>query len=161
MSKKCEIRLAMYEDCPSLYNIHTSAIRQLCSTHYNGEEISQWAGRQNVERYKALVSEEKIVVGVSAGGEVVAFGNLRRENELIWEIGGLFVSPEHTGRGIASTLLRHFERQAKSEGCLNMTVKSTLNAAGFYEYHGYSRVKGDWHVVGGLSLQCVFMCKTL
>ena len=160
MSVECEVRVATREDCQTLYNIHTSAIRQLCSTHYGREEIKEWAGRQNVERYKSLVIDEKIMVGV-LDGEVVAFGDSRQESEQTWQIGGLFVSPEYTGKGIASTLLRHLERQAKLEGCLSMTVKSTLNATSFYEFHSYRRVKDDWHVVGGHSLQCVFMCKTL
>lgn len=160
MSGKCEIRLAREGDDQSIYDVHTSAIRELCSTHYNKEEIKQWSGRQKLAKYQSFIDKEAITVSV-LNDQIVGFGNIERYADDTGEICGLYVSPNCSRKGVGRALLSHLEEKAKAEGYMNMRVKSTLNAEPFYQAMGYRTVREDSHVMGGLSLQCVLMSKTL
>ncbi len=154
------MRLACGADAQSIYEIHTSAIQELCSSHYNQEEIKQWAGRQKLAKYQSLIDKEAIAVGV-LNDQVVGFGNIEHYADDTGEICGLYVSPRCSRMGVGKALLCHLENKAKAGGYTNMRVKSTLNAEPFYQAMGYRAVKEDSHVMGGLSLDCVLMCKTL
>ena len=158
--ESCVVRVACEGDAQSIYDIHTNAIQELCSTHYNLEEIRQWAGRQRLAKYQSLIGREAIAVGVLKD-QVVGFGNTEKCTHDTVEICGLYVSFRYVRMGIGSTILQYLEDKAKADGYTSTRVNSTLNAKPFYEAMGYVRVKESSHVVGGLSLSCVLMCKTL
>ena len=156
----CTIRLASKEDAQSIYEVHTSAIRELCSSHYSQEEIKQWTGRQELGKYLSLISKEAITV-VVLNDQVVGFGNIERHSDDTGEICGLYILPSCSRSGVGRALLSHLEDKAKAAGYVNMIVKSTLNAEPFYQAVGYSAVREDSHVMGGLSLRCILMSKAL
>lgn len=163
MDRKCNVRAALAEDIQSIYDVHTSAIQELCSTHYSQEEVKQWAGRQNLTKYQSIIDKEGMAVGVLSN-KIVGFGNTERYTDDTVEICGLFVSPQHSRQGIGNTILQYLEEKAKTEGYRNSRVKSSLNAQPFYEAMGYKAVGGDkcCHSVGdSFSLSCVLMCKNL
>ena len=161
MSEKCKVRIACKGDAQSIYNVHTSSIRELCNSHYNQEEIKQWAGRQRLTKYQSLIDKEAIAVGV-VDDQVVGFGNIEHYRDDTGEICGLYVSPRCSRTGVGRALLCYLEDKAKAKGYTSMRVKSTLNAEPFYQAMGYRAVREDSHVMGdGLSLRCVLMCKTM
>ncbi len=162
MSHKCDIdlRLASEEDAQHIYKIHTSAIQELCSSHYSLQEINGWVRRQKIDNYLTFISKEVMYVGVIKD-QVVGFGHLEKFSDCTGEIFGLYASPQHSKMGVGTHLLRHLEDQAKLKCYTSMRVKSTLNAKSFYESMGYDAVDEDDHVVGGTSLRCVLMIKTL
>lgn len=145
------MRLACGGDAQFIYDIHTSAIRELCSSHYSQEEIKQWAGRQRLEKYQSLIDMEALAVAL-LNDQVVGFGNIERYADDTSEISGLYVSPRCSRKGVGRALLCYLEDKAKAEGYTSMRVKSTLNAEPFYQALGYRAVKEDSHVMGALSL---------
>ncbi len=93
--------------------------------------------------------------------QVMAFGNIDHYSEDTGEVCGLYVFPKYSRKGVGKALLCHLENKAKVDGYTNMRVKSTLNAEPFYQAMGYRSIREDSHVMGGLTLRCMLMCKTL
>lgn len=43
-----KICVACEGDAESIYDVHTSSIRELCRTHYNEEDIREWINQTNL-----------------------------------------------------------------------------------------------------------------
>ena len=76
-------------------------------------------------------------------------------------IQGLFVEPESGGKGVGKALMESLERRALSEGAVQLTVYSTLNAVTFYEKCGFACKENTTHEISRRSLQCWKMIKYL
>ena len=160
MAQRCQIRTASKDDAESIYNLHTSSIHELCSTHYSEDEIRQWIDRQSLKKYQSFIERGVIFVGVIID-QIVGFGHLECCAENTGEICALYVSPSFSRKGIGDALLCYLESKAREKECRVIRVKSTLNAKTFYEAKGYQSIQEDVHVVGDRSLSCVLMLKTL
>ena len=155
------IRLATEVDVPTMYSIHTSSIRECCSTHYTSEEIADWIERQSPHKYMPFVQQQSVYVAEELG-EVVGFAQLGPgEDERSGEVKALYVSPSATRRGVGSLLLSFLEQQALSRGWTVLVVNSTMNAVDFYTSQGFAAVGNAQHTVGNQSLSCVHLRKKL
>ena len=175
MAKKREamfMRKATETDVDELYRIHTSAIRDTCSSHYNHQQVTAWVGRQHPERYLPFVGDGEIIVAQNQNQEIVGFGHSTVDKLLSAEerdglptvqIRGLFVDPGYTAQGVGSQILKHMEDQAISDGALMLTVLSSINAIHFYERYGFfvfSKLV-EQKVTDDISLKCRRMKKIL
>ena len=139
--------------------MHTTAILELCNSSYGEETVKRWAGRQTSQQYIPFIKAGEITVAVLPDGDVVGFGSSSSSEG---EVKGLFVSPQWTGKGIGSALVRCLEEKARVDGCETMRLNSSLNAEGFYEKMGYSVVDpSNKHVCCEQTLKCVLMKKVL
>ena len=155
------IRLATEVDVPTMYSIHTSSIRECCSTHYTSEEIADWIERQSPHKYVPFVQQQSVYVAEELG-EVVGFAQLGPgEDGRSGEVKALYVSPSATRRGVGSLLLSFLEQQALSRGWTVLVVNSTMNAVDFYTSQGFAAVGNAQHTVGNQSLSCVHLRKKL
>lgn len=109
----------MIEDSKRIYEVHTSAIKQLCSSHYGEKEISSWCGKQNQENYIPFLESGDILVAKN-NGIVVAFirhgeqGDTNESKDLDneFEIKDLFVDPSHSGLGLGKLLFNKVKAMA-------------------------------------------------
>ena len=155
------IRLATEVDVPTMYSIHTSSIRECCSTHYTSEEIADWIERQSPHKYMPFVQQQSVYVAEELG-EVVGFAQLGPgEDGRSGEVKALYVSPSAMRRGVGSLLLSFLEQQALSRGWTVLVVNSTMNAVDFYTSQGFAAVGNAQHTVGNQSLSCVHLRKKL
>lgn len=155
------IRLATEVDVTIMYSIHTSSIRECCSTHYTREEIADWIERQSPHKYMQFVQQQSVYVAEELR-VVVGFAQLGPgEDERSGEVKALYVSPSATRRGIGSLLLCFLEQQALSREWTCLVVKSTMNAVDFYTSQGFTAVGNAQHTVGDQSLSCVHLRKEL
>ena len=100
-------------------------------------------------------AENAFLVAV-ADDEVVGFGELAdgdgaaEEYDLAAdaEIRAVYVSPDHADEGVGSALLGELERRGRDRGVSTVTLTASVNAAGFYEHHGYERAAETTHAFG-------------
>jgi GNAT superfamily N-acetyltransferase len=78
------------------------------------------------------------------------------------ELNALYLRPDAVGRGVGRRLFEHAEHLARVGNVLELKLKSTLNAVGFYEVCGFTRVRESVHVIPArVELPCIEMIKTL
>ena len=165
-------RDALESDVDSIMQVHTDSIKNICSTHYSSEQISDWIGRQRREKYIQLIArDDDFVVAEDSNGQVVAFGHLGRctdhdrfSPQVNFEVYGFYVSPSVKRQGVGRRLIAELERRAVMQGCVKLGVSSTLNALPFYKACGFVVVdleKSHCHCLGGVTLECKVLEKII
>ena len=77
-------------------------------------------------------------------------------------LGAIYVRASAGRQGIASTLLRTVEGEARSLGIKVLRMESSLTAYAFYIKHDFRELERRRHpLADGLTLDCVFMEKQL
>ena len=163
------------EDSERIHQVHTSAIRQLCSSHYEKKEISIWAEKQKPETYKPFLESGKIIVAKKSGIVVGFIDHIEHtkkiktnescskqcsNNEL--EIKGLFIDPNFSSDGVGSLLFKKVEAIALEKGVAIMKVSASLNSLPFYRKMGFEEVERKLHQLRyDCSIECVRMVKNL
>jgi putative acetyltransferase len=138
-------------DRGAVANLHRRSARELGADAYDDRTLKAWAGDRCHCDYDLADEGSEFVVAVTApdvtrgprlerspgGGEgdVAGFAHL---NVDAGEVQALYVSPTYAGEGVGSSLLSHVERRARKHELDALTVASSLNAVGFYQYHGYA-----------------------
>jgi GNAT superfamily N-acetyltransferase len=150
------IRRATEADQDSIWKVHTSAIRNVCCSHYSSDEIEDWVGRLKPESYGWPIQNKDVFVA-EIDGEVVGFGQVIRT-----EVEAVYVSPNHLRAGIGSQILATLEQRARVLGSTYLEVLSSLNAVSFYEESGYRTLEPATYMLNpGRSIACVRMAKNL
>lgn len=151
------IRRASPADAREICEIHKASIRRLCASAYSADTIDAWTDFLSPERYPPAMSRFEFFVAEGEG--ILGFLILDLEGG---ELNALYLDPDAAGRGIGRRLVEHAERLARIENVPELKLKSTLNAVGFYEACGFSRVRESVHVnPAGVELPCVLMIKPL
>jgi putative acetyltransferase len=150
----CVVRRATSEDAEAICALHKASIRALCAAVYSARQIEAWIARRTPDSYREALAAETIFVA-ERGGRVVGFSSIKDAMLL-----GLYVDPA-LGRGTGPRLLRAAEEHARTEGIRVLRLQATLNAAPFYQRHGF---QADGRVVisrGEAELDVVEMSKDL
>ena len=162
------IRKAREADAERIWRVHTSSIRDICSSHYSPEEVDSWVKRQSPEKYVQFMHLDYFIVAESDDEKnLLGFGHLGRSDVskmppgCEMQVKALFVAPEAQGRGVGKLLFQELEREAGAQGYTCLGVCSTLNAVSFYESCGFVVVKECVHCVGEHRLQCQILQKEL
>lgn len=136
------IRNAKIEDLPELV-----AIENLCFTKEEAGTKEAFEKRiQLISDSFFIAEEEEVIVGLVNGPVIETvfitddlFTDLK-ENPTSGghqSILGLAVSPKYQSRGVASALLTHLEKEAKSNKRETITLTCKKDLIRFYENHGY------------------------
>jgi putative acetyltransferase len=151
------VRRAGREDLAAIDRVHRAAIRRLCSPFYTGGQIVDWLSAIKPEGYVAALELFDLMVAVD--GRIVGLCIYNPRNA---EVTALYVSPRAAGRGVGRRLMSEVEAMAHESGIRELHLKSTLNAAGFYEHMGFARVeRSSFLLPGGTELPCIVMKKPL
>jgi GNAT superfamily N-acetyltransferase len=151
------IRRAAPKDIATVNRLNNASIRELCSSFYTSEQIRGWTAALKPGGY--LQAMELCDFLVAVDGPVVGMCIFNAEKA---EITALYVSPPHVGKGVGTALVREVEAMAREGGLRELHHRSTLNAVGFYEKMGYSRIEWSVYVLpGGTELPCMIMAKCL
>ena len=143
-------------DGPALLAIHTGAILATGDEFYTEAQRQSWAHGLVAEGYaRARDGGETFILAVD--NAVIGFCSWSAER-----IVGLYVDPNHQGRGIGSLLLRHGEGALRSNGVTISQIHSSLPAVSFYEAHGYAVAgRAMYSSRGGLLMADATLEKTL
>jgi N-acetylglutamate synthase-like GNAT family acetyltransferase len=156
-AKEISVRRACPGDVDVLDTLHKASIRELCSSAYTGEQISDWISAIKPRGY--LLAMEMYEFLVAVRGAAVGLGIFNSSKA---EITALYVSPAEAGSGVGRAILLEVEALARETGIQELRLKSTLNAVGFYEKMGYARIEQSAYVLpSGMELPFVVMAKKL
>lgn len=168
------VREATAADAAAVCRVHEASIRGLGPEGYDERQVEAWVGDRSPADYDhlgdagarydtvAVVDTEGETDGEGtrpSSGRVVGFGTLvpDRRDYLDDDAGvdpagaveAVYVHPDHAGAGVGSVLLSDLEREARDRGLASLGMHASLNAVGFYERHGYERVREVTHEFGG------------
>jgi putative acetyltransferase len=132
-------------DAEPTLGVFRRAVRQTASHDYSVEQIAAWSSDDidltvwNTRRAArpTLVAEVDGVVGFS---DVDDSGYIDM----------LFVDPDFSRRGVASTLLAALTEQAATAGALELTTHASITARPFFEGHGFEVVEERRPVLRGV-----------
>jgi putative acetyltransferase len=148
------IRRAVPSDCPSVYEAHTRAIRELCSKDYNQIQIEAWAGPRKPTDYLKPISSGRLFVA-ELGNKVVGFSEYDGETK---ELKAVYVNPDYARRGIGTALFIRACDEARAEGLDSLWLDASLTAVPFYLAVRCERQQHTTHrLMSGVELACVRM----
>lgn len=151
------IRRATPADAEPICELHKESIRSLCRSSYSPEQIDAWTKPLQPDLY--LPAMESLEFFVAESPHIVGFVIVDLAGG---ELNALYVLPSTSGHGIGTELLLFAEDLARRRSLSALTLKSTLNAAGFYQSRGFRPIRRTVHVnPAGLELPCVEMSKAL
>lgn len=146
------IRLACSQEMKQVLDIQRQAIQMLCSKDYNPRQVdaivrSQHRGRGRSERIYVAENNHGIVGFIAVNSSTTT-------------IVGIYVHPDHTRQGIATQLLKYFERLAIEKQRRQLWVTSSLSAVALYQNQGYSIIGKIKINACGVSIPCICMRKS-
>jgi putative acetyltransferase len=148
------VRLATHDDRTALPALHTAAVREFGPNSYDTADVQRWAkaNDRSPEDYETD-ADDHFTVAVR-DDEVAGFGHLVPNSG---KVHAVYVHPDHARCGVGSALLAELEGYARGDGLTKLTLQSSLNAVGFYEYAGYDRT-GEGESPGGLAVVGMKKC---
>ncbi|HEU5139412.1 MAG TPA: GNAT family N-acetyltransferase [Bacillales bacterium] len=154
------IRTAQLKDAEAICEVHTSAIRGLCSSHYSKEEITAWTSMIKPESYPSVIADDKKLILVAQENDViVGFGQVDFTDQ---EIEAVYVSPGVAGSGVGKKLLNGLEVFSRRQGLKTLKLSASLNACDFYARAGYYKLDNTKHTLkSGVQIGCVNMKKKI
>ena len=152
------VRPARPADAPGIARVHDTALRTRGADHYSEAELDAMAppdrDPESVDG-TVLAREERYVAVAEADGAdgadgVVGVGGVHLADGRLL---GVFVHPNRVGEGIGRALFEDIETRAEEAGLGTLTIRSALNAVGFYEAVDFEDVEeaseSDASGVGG------------
>lgn len=153
-----QVRDAKPSDRAAIRDVHVASVQGLAAEAYGDAVVEAWAAEEDrgLDGYDVDSAENVFLVAV-ADGEVVGFGELADgpdatdgyEFAADAEIRAVYVAPDSAGEGVGAALLAELERRGRDRGVSTVALTASVNAAGFYEAHGYERVEEAEHAFGG------------
>jgi len=155
-----QFRQATVDDAGTLLSIKRAAIGGITSDAYEEAQLAAWQpDAEAVEDFeRAIDSETFDAVLASAGGTDVAYGVL---NVSAGRIDGLYVRPQHSGAGIATSLVGQLESRARMHDIQELEIVSSLNAKSFYQGLDYWDFGSKTMAIDGVEIEFAIMRKQL
>ncbi len=150
-AEKLLIRVARVSDASDLHELHARAVDASCRGHYNEDQVQVLLMGRTAEGYLPAIERDEMFV-MESDGCMVGFGHATEG-----EVEAIFVDPAWAGRGVGGALLEHALRLAARGHEGPIQLKSTLNAVGFYEAHGFVEVGATELDKHGMALPFVLM----
>ncbi len=153
-------RQAETTDAQTLWWTKHAAIDGIDTADYTTRELRAWKpdGEAVSDFQRAIESNTFDALIAEVGSETAGYAVLNIDEE---RIDAVFVHPEYTRRGIATSLVRQLENRARMRDISGLTIVSSLNAVAFYESVGYERDGDKTRTINGVDLPFVVMKKEL
>ena len=153
------MRRAVPADAPAIWAIHTRAIREVASAHYDPATIDAWSRRTTPASYAEPMLAHVMLVAEDGEGGVVGFAELDPRDGVVR---ACYVDPDYVRHGVGRALIGGVEQEAKALGRTMLVLDASLNSVPFYEALGWRVDARARHPLGhGASLDCALMSKRL
>jgi GNAT superfamily N-acetyltransferase len=90
---------------------------------------------RSIDCYFAL--QEKEVVGGCAVSFCIAYPTAENPSGKFAHLFNMYVEPEHRGKGVATSLVKHITQLCLKKGIRKMTLHATKMSKGIYEKEGF------------------------
>lgn len=131
-----DLHPARPEDAEAIRDVYRASVCGLAVSHYPPEVLAAWAQLDPARSLGARAKGGEALFVAVENGRVVGFSALRGE-----EVRAVFLHPDWAGRGLGRQLLAAVETEARGRGASELVVRSSLNAAPFFETQGYRDVR--------------------
>lgn len=132
------VRPAIAADIDEFKHVIIESVLEFCKHFYTPRQIisllSQYPNRNLYEKW----IQERVLVVAEHDGKIIGFAQYFPPNN---SIEALHVLPNFGKQGIGKKLIQSIEEIARNQGASQITLGSSLNAVGFYEKCGYTRIK--------------------
>ena len=145
-------------DANATLTVFLEAITETAAADYLPAQIAAWARpeqRTVPEWHRAMQGRNSYVALLDK--QVVGFSDVSCEGY----IDMMFVSPRHSRRGVASTLLSHLHVRAQAQGIRALAADVSITARPFFERHGFTIVTHQDPITGGVQMTNFRMTKVL
>lgn len=156
--ERVQFRHARPEDASRVLQIKQAAIEQIESSVYTDRQRAAWQPDDDaVSDFRSAIESEQFEILLAEQEEETAgYGVLNTERS---RIDAVFVHPEFSNNGIATSLLRQFESRARMYGIDELKIVSSLNAKSFYELQGYWDFGRERRKIEGVEIEFAIMRK--
>lgn len=143
-----------YQDGDSLDigRIYQEAIHRLACKDYTHEQLIAWAGTKGSpddwNRVWKARCERKLPFVNERDGRVVGFIELDPDGH----IDCTFVDPDFAGQGVMDEIMDEVKREAARLGLPRLHAEVSLTAREFFERHGFTFVRENLALIGGIGL---------
>lgn len=138
------IRRSRPEDAAALAKLARDTIRTINVKDHTEEIMKAWSKGNTAAAYRRMEKEHIRYVAVEHG-RIIGFTDMLPDGELM----SLYLHKDRNRRGVGKKLLAVIEDKASTMGIKKMSCRSSVNAKGFYEKHGYRIIKrSQWQVEG-------------
>jgi len=144
-----QIKTANPDHAKELHRIHTDAVNKVCQTFYTEKQTKVWLKGRSPEGYKGIEKGEMYIA--EEDGKIIGFGHA-----IPGEILAIYVDPVFHKKGVGKLLLEHGLKMALKNH-KKVKVESALNAEGFYEKHGFVKIKDGVCLRNGVEIPAVIM----
>ncbi len=147
------IRRYSVSDAPAVHSLFIDSVQKLCRSDYSFTELAAWAPVDaDAEIWAGRFSDQHSIVAEDEDGVIIGFGSA--------DIGKgyvdmLYVSPSVAGHGVGKTLLKALESRMDPP----VTVHASMTACPFFRSQGYSIVRENIVVRGGVRIKNYLMRK--
>lgn len=155
-----QFRLATPADAGAILAVKRAAIRELAGQQYSDEQLDAWAPDvAALSDFETAVESDRFTVLLAElNDEIAGYGVLNGPEE---RIDAAYVHPEHSRRGIATSLVQQLEMRARMRDIEELTIVASMNARPFYEALGYWRVGTTVKSIDGVDIEFAVMRKRL
>ena len=124
------IRRAVATDAQALASVRRAAILVLAADVLGEQEARRWADRSAPDRVSTAIAEQDVWLNERTG---VIAGWVQFHSDYV---GGIYVHPNHAGRGLGARLLAWACDHIAASGQTHVRLHSSPNAEGFYIRQG-------------------------
>ncbi|MFC0241153.1 GNAT family N-acetyltransferase [Rhodopseudomonas telluris] len=157
LTEKPGLRPYLPEDAQIAAAIFIAAIEQLTEDDYSEAQQEAWASVADDDAKFAARLASQLTLIATLGGAPVGFASLKGADH----IDMLYVHPDFTRRGVATSLIDALEKLAGARGAQALTVDASDNAAEFFTRRGYVATQRNTVTINGEWLANTSMKKTL
>ncbi len=153
-----KIRPYRNEDADRTLDVFLAAVTITAAADYSEEQIAAWSGprhRNTTDWDRSMTTRHSYVAVLE--DEIVGFSDVNANGY----IDMLFVSPRHSRRGIARSLLTFMEIRALDLGAHEMWANVSRTARPLFERHGFEVQVEQRPVLAGVPMTNFRMLKTL
>lgn len=159
---KIHVRSAEEKDAQGILEAQYSAVHNTACKDYPADIIVEWSTPVTQERIRQYLSrsfQEETTVVAEVGGEIAGFGSIVEADN---ELRAVYVSAKYGRLGVGTAILKELEKTARSRGCKELQMHSSLTAEPFYRQHGYREKERGFHTLRSVKrMACVMMFKAL
>lgn len=126
-------RLYMPKDLTTILQLFFDSVHQVCANDYTIEQLDAWAPKDpDIYRWEASLNKNHTLV-VEDQNQIIGFGDLGETGYL----DRLYVREDYLHKGVATLILSHFEKYAKTKGIIFMNTAASITSKPFFEKRGF------------------------
>lgn len=159
-----KLRRAIPEDLAELRQLYIDTVTTVNTKHYSEEQIQAWikpwhdekAPTRDGRTFAQKITEQYFIAAV-INNSITGFASVEDNGYLDF----MYVHKDHQRKGIAKALLAELERYAKEKNIKEINAVVSHTARGFFEKHGWEKIREEVVEVRGAVFVDNIMIKKL